>query len=155
MQFYGTLQLTTSIFIPIYDSLAILEVKTLRHRIQGTLFCRLELKQYVKCTNNDSSVGKEFTCNSGDPQFNSWAGKICWRRDDYPLQYSWASLVAQLVKNPPAMQETWVWSLGWEWLPGERKGYSLQYSGLENSMGYIVHGIAKSWTWLSDFHFHK
>ena len=32
----------------------------------------------------------------------------------YPPQYSWASLVAQLVKNPPAMQETWVRSLGWE-----------------------------------------
>ena len=32
----------------------------------------------------------------------------------YPLQYSWASLVAQLVKNPPAMWETWVRSLGWE-----------------------------------------
>ena len=32
----------------------------------------------------------------------------------YPLQYSWASLVAQTVKNPPTMQETWVWSLGWE-----------------------------------------
>ena len=32
----------------------------------------------------------------------------------YPLQYSWASLAAQLVKNPPAMQETWVQSLGWE-----------------------------------------
>ena len=32
----------------------------------------------------------------------------------YPLQYSWASLVAQLVKNRPAMQETWVRSLGWE-----------------------------------------
>ena len=32
----------------------------------------------------------------------------------YPLQYSWASLVAQLVKSPPAMQETWVRSLGWE-----------------------------------------
>ena len=32
----------------------------------------------------------------------------------YPLQYSWASLVAQLVKNPPAMRETWVSSLGWE-----------------------------------------
>ena len=32
----------------------------------------------------------------------------------YPLQYSWASLVAQLVKDPPAMQETWVQSLGWE-----------------------------------------
>ena len=32
----------------------------------------------------------------------------------YPLQYSWTSLVAQMVKNPPAMQETWVRSLGWE-----------------------------------------
>ena len=32
----------------------------------------------------------------------------------YPLQYSWASLAAQMVKNPPAMQETWVRSLGWE-----------------------------------------
>ena len=32
----------------------------------------------------------------------------------YPLQYSWASLVAQLVENPPGMQETWVRSLGWE-----------------------------------------
>ena len=32
----------------------------------------------------------------------------------YPLQYSWASLVAQLVKNPLAMRETWVRSLGWE-----------------------------------------
>ena len=41
----------------------------------------------------------------------------------YPLQYSWASLVAHLVKNPPAMWETWVQSLGWEDSPGEGKGY--------------------------------
>ena len=68
----------------------------------------------------------------------------------YPVQYSWASLVAQLVKNPPAMQETWVRSLGWE----EGNGYSLQYSGLENSMDCIVHRVAKSRTRLSDFHFH-
>ena len=47
------------------------------------------------------------------------------------------SLMAQLVKNPPAVQETWVLSLGWENPPGERKGYPLQYSGLENSMDYI------------------
>ena len=47
-----------------------------------------------------------------------------------------ASLVAQLVKNPPAMWETWVQSLGWEDSPGEGNSYSLQYSGLENSMGY-------------------
>ena len=38
--------------------------------------------------------------------------------------------------------------------PGEGKGYSLQYSGLENSMDCIVHGVPKSWTWLSGFHFH-
>ena len=38
--------------------------------------------------------------------------------------------------------------------PGEGKGYPLQYSGLENAMGCIVHEVAKSWTWLSDFHFH-
>ena len=38
--------------------------------------------------------------------------------------------------------------------PGEGKGYPLQYSGLENSMDCIVHEVAKSWTGLSDFHFH-
>ena len=38
-------------------------------------------------------------------------------------------------------------------IPREGEGYPLQYSGLENSMDYIVHGVAKSWTWLSDFHF--
>ena len=43
--------------------------------------------------------------------------------------------MAQLVKDPPAMQETWLPSLGWEDPPGEGKGYPLQYSGLENSMG--------------------
>ena len=48
------------------------------------------------------------------PWFDSWVGKIRWRGIGYPLQYSWASLVAQLVKNLPAMQETWVRSLGWE-----------------------------------------
>ena len=43
---------------------------------------------------------------------------------------------------------------GLERSPGEGKGYSLQYSGLENSMDYTVHGVAKSWTRLSDFHVH-
>ena len=63
------------------------------------------------------------------------------------------SLVAQSVKDPPAMQETWVPFLGWE-DPLERgKGTPLQYSGLENSVDSIVPGVAKSWTRLSDFHF--
>ena len=47
-----------------------------------------------------------------------------------------------------------VLTLGWEWSHGEGKGYSLQYSGLENSMGCIIYGVAKSWTRLSDFHYH-
>ena len=51
-----------------------------------------------------------------------------------------ASLVAHLVKNPPAMWETWVWSLGWEDSPREKNGYPLQYSGLENSKDYIPFG---------------
>ena len=63
----------------------------------------------------------------------------------YPLQFSWASLVAQLVKNPPTMWEAWVRSLGWE-DPLEKKGFPLQYSGLENSMDHIVHGVTKSGT---------
>ena len=60
----------------------------------------------------------------------------------YPLQYSWAFLVAQLVKNLPAMWETWVQPLGWE-DPLEEKGYPLQYSCLENSMDCTVHGVAE------------
>ena len=65
----------------------------------------------------------------------------------------WSSLVAQLVKNPPAMWETYlIPGLGRS--PIEGKGYALQYSGLENSMDCIVRGVTKSRTWLSDFHFH-
>ena len=63
------------------------------------------------------------------------------------------SLVAQMVKNPPAMWETWVQPLGWEDPPGGGHGNPLQYSCLENSMDCTVHGVAKSWTWMSDFHF--
>ena len=54
------------------------------------------------------SDSKESSCNAGDP------GSTPGEGIGYPLQYSWASLMAQLVKNPPAMWETWVRSLGWE-----------------------------------------
>ena len=76
--------------------------------------------------------------------FDFWVGKIPWRRIGYPLQYSWVSLVAQLVKNMAAMRETWYPWVGK--IPGKGKGYSLQYSGLENPMDCMVHGVAKSWT---------
>ena len=52
--------------------------------------------------------------------------------------------MVQLVKNPPVILETWVRSLGWEDSPGEGKGYPIQYSGLENFMDCIVHGVAES-----------
>ena len=56
----------------------------------------------------DSSVGKESACNAGDPGSIPGSGNSPEEGIGYPLQYSWASLVTQLVKNPPAMQETWV-----------------------------------------------
>ena len=62
----------------------------------------------------NSSVGKEPTCNAGDSGSTPGSGRSAGERLGYPLQCSWASLVAQLVKNLPAMQETWVRSLGWE-----------------------------------------
>ena len=61
-----------------------------------------------------SSVGKESTCNAGDPGSIPGSGRSPGEGIGYPLQYSWTSLVAQLVKNPPAMQETPVQFLGQE-----------------------------------------
>ena len=62
----------------------------------------------------DSSVGKESACNAGDPGLIPGSGRSAREGIGYPLQYSWASPVAQLVKNLPVMQETCVQSLGWE-----------------------------------------
>ena len=62
----------------------------------------------------DSSVGKESACNAGDPSSIPESGRSAGEGIGYPHQYSWASLVAQLIKNPPAIWETWVQSLHWE-----------------------------------------
>ena len=77
-----------------------------------------------------SSAGKESACNAGDPSSIPESGSYPGEGTGYLLQYSWASLVAQMVKNCPAMWETWVQSLGWEghWNP-------FQYSCLENAHG--------------------
>ena len=61
-----------------------------------------------------SSVGKESACNAGDPSLIPGSERSSGEGIGYPLQYSWASFMAQLVKNPPAMREIWVQSLGWE-----------------------------------------
>ena len=55
-----------------------------------------------------SSASKESACNAGDPGLISGLGRSVGEGIGYPLHYSWVSLVAQLVKNPPAMLETWV-----------------------------------------------
>ena len=62
----------------------------------------------------DSSVGKESACNAGDPGSIPGSGRSPGERIGYPLQYSWASLATQLVRNLPAMQETLIRSLSWE-----------------------------------------
>ena len=62
----------------------------------------------------DNSVSKEPTCNAEDSGLIPGSGSSPGEGIDYPLQYSWASFVAQLAKNLPAMQETWIQSLGWE-----------------------------------------
>ena len=61
-----------------------------------------------------SSAGKESACNEGDPGSIPELGRSAGEGIGYPPQYSWASLMAQLVKNLPAMRETWIRSLGWE-----------------------------------------
>ena len=76
------------------------------------------------------SAGKESTCNAGELGSIPGLGRSAEERIGYPLQYSWASLVAHLVKNSPAMRETWVQPLGWRrerlptpvFWPGEFRG---------------------------------
>ena len=97
---------------------------------------------------SDFSVGKESTCNAGDSGLILGSGRSPGEGIGYPLQYSWASLMAHLVKNPPAMWETWVRSLGWEirwrrerlptlvFWPGE-------YHGLYNPWGHKESDMTK------------
>ena len=61
-----------------------------------------------------TSAGKESACNAEDSRSVPGSGRSPGEGIGYPLQYSWASLVVQLVKNLPAMWETWVRSLGWK-----------------------------------------
>ena len=104
----------------------------------------------------DSSVGKESACNAKDPSSIPGSGRSTGEGIGDPLQYSWAFLVTQLVKNPPTMWKTWVQSLSWE--DPLEKGMAAHSSilawripwtvqGVAKSMGLsIVHGVAKSWT---------
>ena len=87
----------------------------------------------------DSSVGKESTCNEGDPGSIPGLGRSTAEGIGCPLQYSWASFMAQLVKNLPVMWETWVWSLGWE--------YPLEKERLPTPIFWLgeFHGLYSQW----------
>jgi len=91
----------------------------------------------------DSSVGKESACNAGDPSSIPGLGRSAGKGIGYPLRYSWASFVAQLVNNPLQCGRPGFFP-GLGRSPGEGKCYPLQYSGLENSMDCIVHGVTES-----------
>ena len=97
----------------------------------------------------DSSVGKESACSAEDPGSIPGSGRS---PGEEPLQYSSASLVAQLVKNSPCNGGDLGLIPGLGRSPGEGKDYPLQSFGLENSMDCIGHGVAKSQTRLSDFY---
>ena len=99
----------------------------------------------------DSSVGKESACNAGDPGSISVLGE----RDRLPtpvfLGFSYGLAGKESACNTG--DQVLIPELGRS--PGKWKGYSLQYSGLENSMDCIVHRVTKSRTRLSNFHFHQ
>ena len=99
----------------------------------------------------EGSAGKESACNAGDPGSVPGLGRSPGEGKSYTPKYSWASLVAQLVKNLPTMGDLGlIPRLGRS--PGEGKGYPLQYSCLENSMDCMVMRSQKVGQ-LSDFHF--
>ena len=89
-----------------------------------------------------------------ETRFNSWVRKICWRRDRLPTPVS-LGFPHGLAGKESACRVGDLGSIpGLGRSPGKGKVYPLQYSGLENSMDYIVHGVTKNRTQLSDFHFH-
>ena len=103
-----------------------------------------------------SSAGKESACNAGDPGSIPGLGSSPGEGIDYALQYSWASLVAQTVKNLPAMWETCFQSLGWE--DPLEEGMTTHSSILacripvnKGTWRATVHGVTKSRTRLSDW----
>ena len=107
---------------------------------------------------------KESACNAGDPSLIPGLGRSAGEGTGYPLQYSWASLVGQLVKNPPAMRETWVQSLGWEdprrrerlptpvFWPGEFHGHGFsQPSCIWSFLFFKLPDLLESQRWLAGF----
>ena len=99
-----------------------------------------------------SSVGKESACNAGDPSLIPGSGRSAG--EGIPTHSSILGFPCGSAGKESACNAGDLGSIpGLGRSPGEGKGYPLQYSGLENSMDCTVHGVAKSRTQLSDFHF--
>ena len=122
-----------------------------RHSSRGKMDLYLKIVYRLPDKNTskgfpDSSVGKESACNAEDPGLIAGSGRSAGEGISYPLQYSWASLVAQLVKNLPAIWETWVgkiacrraWQLTPRFLPGKSHGQS-------SLVGYSPWGCKESY----------
>ena len=86
--------------------------------------------------------------------FDFWVGKIPWRRDRLPTPVFLGFPCGSAGKEFTCSAGDLGLIPGLGRAPGEGKGYPLQYSGLENSTDCIGHGVTKSRTWLSNFHFH-
>ena len=109
---------------------------------------------YLRCFPG-SLAGKESACNAGDPSSIPGLGRVHGEGIGHPFQYSWASLVAQMVKNLPAMWETWVQSLGQEDPMEEDRATHSSILAWRIPMDRgawwaTVHGVTKSQTQLSD-----
>ena len=87
------------------------------------------------------------------PWLDSWVAKIRWRRDRLPIPVFLGFPCGSAGKESTCNVGDLGLIPGLGRSPGKGKGYPLQYSGLENSMDYVVHEVTKSPTWLSDFHF--
>ena len=79
-----------------------------------SMYAEVCMGRFEKLCKASSSAGKGSACNAGDPISIPASGSSPGGEIGYSLQYTWASLVAQTVKNLPAMQEIWVQSLVWE-----------------------------------------
>ena len=118
------------------------------YKIQNIYLCFIELHYRLCWGFPGSSVDKKSACNAGDPGIKP--GRFPGEGIGYPLQYSWTSLVAQMVKNPPGILETWVQSLGWE--DPLEEGMATHSSILawripmDRAWQAAVHGVAKSRT---------
>ena len=100
----------------------------------------------------ESSVGKESTCNAGDPSLIPGSGRSAGEGTGYSLQFL-GFPCGSAGKEPTCNAGELGLIPGLGRSPGEGKGYPLQCSGPENSVDCIVHGVTKSQTRVSDFHF--